>query len=105
MISSTGMMIVFATNVSRAGAVSGLVTEINQPTTKLQRNLNDQPTEIPKLRLVRCYMLVTAGNGCQHRLIRIVPLWLASFPPMPFPEIFPARDSAETFLNNSFRYY
>ena len=31
----------------------GLVTEINQPKTKLQRNRNDQPSEMPKLRL-RC---------------------------------------------------
>ena len=36
----------------------GLVTEIFQPTTKLRRNRNHQPSEMPKLRLCA----VTSSN-------------------------------------------
>ena len=38
-------------NVLRAGVSSGLVTEIFQPTMKIQRNENDQLSEMPELRL------------------------------------------------------
>jgi len=38
-------------NVLRAGVSSGLVTAIFQPTMKIQRNENDQLSEMPELRL------------------------------------------------------
>ena len=40
-----------AYNVLRAGVSSGLVTEIFQPTMKIQRNENDQLSEMSELRL------------------------------------------------------
>jgi len=46
-----GVALKMGRNVSRAGGSSGLVTEINQSKTKLQRNRNDQLSEMPKLRL------------------------------------------------------
>jgi len=41
----------FLTSVLRAGVSSGLVNEIFHPKPKLQRNLNDRPSEIHKFRL------------------------------------------------------